>query len=494
MKRRASLTGLLAAAALALCLTAPASAEYADLSYNHWAYSSMDYARALGVINGVGGNRMAPQGELTWAQFLTMMSRAFAREQYRAASETLPWDQAGFQAAQDAGLLQREDAPMRAEEALGEAITRQDTALLLSRVLPENPQALPSGVYSGETERKTAEQALSDFGDMDKEHREAVSLLFDLNTIRGKDDGSFGAQDTLQRADGSVLLMRTLSIVDRSRRNEAVKVTLRFADADGNLIASATDIESAIGDRVMYFVNDYLPENYVIVSFNGGDLISSASTEYTVIVRAMTRQEIERNAAWARYDAGELTNEEFLMQDFWLRQQGENIRKSVLLFGEKNKLRFGSRAEAEQGMTNVTVPVWRLRNGVKVASTATLTIHAALAEDVMAIFTEIYNDPEQFPIQTLGGYAWRGDNATGEHNCGTAIDINADQNYQVRDGQALAGSLWSPGTNPYSIPEDGSVVRIFAAHGWSWGGNAWSGGTDPNVGYHDYMHFSYMGR
>ena len=118
---------------------------------------------------------------------------------------------------------------------------------------------------------------------------------------------------------------------------------------------------------------------------------------------------------------------------------------------------------------------------------------AALAEDVKEIFTEIYNDPERFPIHDVGGYAWRGDSATGEHNCGTAIDINANENYQIRDGQVLAGSCWEPGTNPRSISPDSSVVRIFAEHGWSWGGDAWAYSSDDSEGYHDYMHFSYMG-
>ena len=118
---------------------------------------------------------------------------------------------------------------------------------------------------------------------------------------------------------------------------------------------------------------------------------------------------------------------------------------------------------------------------------------AALAEDVKEIFTEIYNDPERFPIHDVGGYAWRGDSATGEHNCGTAIDINANENYQIRDGQVLAGSCWEPGSNAYSISPDSSVVRIFAEHGWSWGGDAWEWDSDISYGYHDYMHFSYMG-
>ena len=63
----------------------------------------------------------------------------------------------------------------------------------------------------------------------------------------------------------------------------------------------------------------------------------------------------------------------------------------------------------------------------------------------------------------------------------------------VRDGQTLAGSFWDPAGSPYSIPEDGSVVRIFAEHGWSWGGDAWAWDSNPTEGYHDYMHFSYMG-
>ena len=57
----------------------------------------------------------------------------------------------------------------------------------------------------------------------------------------------------------------------------------------------------------------------------------------------------------------------------------------------------------------------------------------------------------------------------------------------------MVGSFWRPGENPYSIPEDGSVVRIFAEHGWSWGGDAWAWDSDQTTGYHDYMHFSYMG-
>ena len=89
MKYQHTIGGLLSAAALVLCLSAPASADYADLSESHWAFSQMDRARALGVANGVGNNLMDPQGELTWGQFLAMAGRAFAPERYRSASQSL---------------------------------------------------------------------------------------------------------------------------------------------------------------------------------------------------------------------------------------------------------------------------------------------------------------------------------------------------------------------------------------------------------------------
>ena len=62
-----------------------------------------------------------------------------------------------------------------------------------------------------------------------------------------------------------------------------------------------------------------------------------------------------------------------------------------------------------------------------------------------------------------------------------------NENYQVYpNGTVGAGAYWRPGKDPWSIPAEGSVVRSFKAHGYSWGGDAWPTNKD-------YMHFSYMG-
>lgn len=154
---------------------------------------------------------------------------------------------------------------------------------------------------------------------------------------------------------------------------------------------------------------------------------------------------------------------------------------------------FQSEEEANAYMTSVTVPVWKLDSkGVKYSSKASITVNKALAEDVVNIFTEIYNSAEQFPIKDVGGYCWR-NTASGnisQHSYGTCIDINYNENYYVTpDGTPITGSFWKPYENPYSIPEDGSVVEIFKKYGWAWGGNCWSDKYSK-----DYMHFTYLGK
>ena len=78
-------------------------------------------------------------------------------------------------------------------------------------------------------------------------------------------------------------------------------------------------------------------------------------------------------------------------------------------------------------MVSVEIPVWRLRNGQKVAGTTHVQVLSSIANDVKEIFTEIYNGPEQFPIESVGGYNWRSNGLGSNHSSGTAIDINPTQ-------------------------------------------------------------------
>ena len=478
-RRRALALGLCAA------LAAPAgAAAYPDLDESHWAYEQMDQARELGILSGGSGGAMDPNGTLTWGQFLTMVGRTFYRETYDAAPKGENWAGQGYRAALDAGVVEEGDFLPVSAESLETPVDRKGAVEVLYRLAPE--EGLTEGwMY----EIRDAAADFPDWMQIPAAYREGVDALYRAGIVNGTGGGNFQGEKTLTRAEGAVLLMGVLDLVDQEHRWEPHTVTVHFVDQSGQTIAPDQTVQTKVCYNYVTLAAD--PEGYRFVG--PSYQVSTLSQEITLQYRTMTADEIAEEQAWEQYRNGEITYDEYLQQDFWLRQEGENPRKYTQLFGRGDKRRFENQTQAETAMTTVTVPVWQLSNGQKVSSSLSLTVNAGLAEDVKAIFTEIYNDPEQFPIYEAGGYSWRGDNASGEHNCGSAIDINSNENYQVRSGQALVGSLWAPGSNPYSMGPDCSVVRIFKAHGWSWGGDAWSSGAYDESGYHDYMHFSYMG-
>ncbi len=144
-----------------------------------------------------------------------------------------------------------------------------------------------------------------------------------------------------------------------------------------------------------------------------------------------------------------------------------------------------NKEEADALQVDVTVPVWLLRNGTKQAGEMVLTVHRGIAEKIKLVFEDIFAGEEKFPIKGMGAYAWRGDG--GEHNGGTAIDINANENYCLYSSGTVVGDYWKPYEDEYSITPYGDVIYAFEKYGFTWGGDAWRGTKD-------YMHFSYLGR
>ncbi len=131
-----------------------------------------------------------------------------------------------------------------------------------------------------------------------------------------------------------------------------------------------------------------------------------------------------------------------------------------------------------------------------------LVIHQNLAEEVTALFQELYK--QWFPIYKmvpLVAYGWddvasMADNNTSafnyrhiiatdllsNHALGRAIDINPLQNpYYARNGKVYpAGAVHDP-TVPGTLHKDSSAVTLFKEKGWTWLG-------DRDT-YKDYQHF-----
>ncbi|MGI5971169.1 MAG: S-layer homology domain-containing protein [Oscillospiraceae bacterium] len=165
----------------------------------------------------------------------------------------------------------------------------------------------------------------------------------------------------------------------------------------------------------------------------------------------------------------------------------DSSAKWAWLMGSAGAPKYKTYDEAIADMVQLTVNVWDFNSsGEKVPATRTFLIHYRLAPTVKQIFKEIYESPEKFPIHNITGFSWREGSAS-EHNWGCAIDINWEENYYINlSTGSSVGNYWQPGTDPYSIPSDGSVVAVFHKYGFGWGGDGWWRSV------RDYMHFSFM--
>ena len=196
----------------------------------------------------------------------------------------------------------------------------------------------------------------------------------------------------------------------------------------------------------------------------------------------------------------------------WINGYGTaSTQLRQILFGSTGKSGFTSSSDASNYMKTVTVPVWKMKSdGTKYASSASITVNKAVADDVVAIFTQIYHSPEKFPIESIGGARYTD---TLRHSWGCAIDINPYENAECRayynaDGSiksvtqtcgmgwwplstgktAFAGSLSA--ASAYSIGKGSSVVKAFKDYGWGWAGNGYS--VKNGSQKFDYMHVSVM--
>ena len=324
------------------------------------------------------------------------------------------------------------------------------------------------------------------------ETSEAAKQAAQLGIVTGYADGTFRQNRAITRQEMFVMLYRMMRLTDEdvSIYSRNVDRTLSyFSDeeqiADWARTACAVMVNSKIVQGSANRESDPLSNTTRQQAIAMADRLLGGSgeagfTDGTTGYTDWRRSEDDDYGGWYSGGQAEPGGDP-------LSVPGYTDEKYILVFGSLENERYQTSAEAFANMTTITVSVWMINTaGTKYTGQKSLTVHKAVADRVKAVFQEIYEGDEKFPIKSVGGYAWRA-SSTSEHRWGLAIDINPDENYMIKsDGTVVAGSFWKPGENPYSIPEDGDVVNAFHKYGFSWGGNAWRSS-------HDYMHFSYLG-
>lgn len=147
-----------------------------------------------------------------------------------------------------------------------------------------------------------------------------------------------------------------------------------------------------------------------------------------------------------------------------------------------------TKAAMDQYMVTISVPCLN-KSGNRV--TRRVTCNPNIVPEVKEIFEEMADIGFIAYDVSCYSYRYKNNNSSqkslSSHAYGLAFDINPNENaqYLMRNGRPYlnTGSLYQPGTNPYSITQE--VANIWIRHGFGWGGT-WNSQKD-------YMHFSLTG-
>ena len=502
---RRILSAILALAlVLLLCVPAFAAdpAKFTDIK-DHWALPYIEQIVGAELMNGVSTTAFSPDEGMTRGMFVTVLGR-FAGIDPDAWK--MKYDGVLFSDVKDtAYYASYVNWAARIGVTLGVGsgkfdpdglITREQMLTMLKRYADLTGQSFQEVAILGAEDAEEL-KPFSDAAEIADWAKEAVEELRSCGIIQGirNEDGSlrFAPKSKATRAQAAAIFCRMKGVIAQKPGWSENYVTLLMLDKSAATLIKGETLTL----KAQFFPADATNKNVCWVSSNTSVATVYGGTVNWVGVGSCTIYAYSANGCKASCDvvceyppvsaAKEVV--EYVPQDLSLAYKGEtHAQKCDRIFGfyaSDPRAVYSSCDEAKPNMVTITVPVWDIdSSGQKVTRQLSVEVHRNIAATVDQIFREIYALPARYPIHSLGGYRYE---ARSEHNCGLAIDVNANENpYCSPAGQVLVGSFYSPGTNEYSIPVGGEIDQVFAKYGFT-RGIYW------RSGYKDYMHYSFFG-
>ena len=177
----------------------PEKLTFSDLDETEWARESIEYLASISVVSGVGENRFHPAGNVKREEFLKMVLNALG---YTVKSGKCPFTDIASDAWYENYVYTAytEEIVTGKTETLfgtGEAITRQDAAVILSRALEKR------GIFLDVTGSGTAPADADKIADY---AAGAVETMFRAGVLTGDENAAFLPQENLTRAQAAKML------------------------------------------------------------------------------------------------------------------------------------------------------------------------------------------------------------------------------------------------------------------------------------------------
>ncbi len=225
MKRR--ITSILLSMSLCLGLSvsafaAASSATFTDVPTNHWAYQYINESYEDGVITGTSydeatGNRaFSPDSPLTMSQFITILTRAFYREDVTASTATGSW-YAPFEAVAKVHNL---------TDGLGTVnmdakTTRYQMAVIMTNIMRDK---VPAEQMPSKADIQATSAKISDWKEIPAEYQDAVATVFALGIITGVNSaGTFLGEANTNRAQAAVIYVRLNNAIETLNNGGDIK-------------------------------------------------------------------------------------------------------------------------------------------------------------------------------------------------------------------------------------------------------------------------------
>ena len=296
-----------------------------------------------------------------------------------ALSGVSSWAQEDITAAQQAGLM-----PSSLEDSFArEEITRAEFC------------AIAVKAYKQLTGKAVFASGQKYFRDTDDAN---VNAAYSLGLVSGRSTGFFDPNASIERQDLCVILN---NILDKA----GIDAPEIAGDACIEDYSDVGEIKSYAVDPVVRMV-DYNIVNGISDGSGSAHLSPSgtATREQAVIMASRFCSEFEKLSPNQKEIVTTTPNTSISAPNNLWNTPSTIIPddKMTFVYGPGGS-KYTSAEEAEAHMVEIAVPVWRLQSdGTKTTGTAYLQVNASLSAIYKAIFEEIYNGDEKFPINDVG--------------------------------------------------------------------------------------------